>query len=79
MMTLIAKRKRAFRGETEVRVQHRSLIVEVRPYTVFVRQKGRRIGYEVDWESIFCLAVKKFAAKVRADKLQRKGIYRDCN
>ena len=78
-MTAIAQRKTVMRGETETRVQHRSLIVEVRPYTVFVRQKGRRIGYEVDWESIFCLAVKKFAAKVRADKLQRKGIYRDCN
>ena len=62
-MTLIAKRKTRFRGETEVRVQHRSLIVEVRPYTVFVRQKGRRKGYECDWESIFILAATKAAAK----------------
>ena len=67
-MTLIAKRKTRFRGETEVRVQHRSLIVEVRPYTVFVRQKGRRIGYEVSWESIFVLGAAKEAERVRAER-----------
>ena len=71
-MTLIAKRKSVMHGETEVQVQHRSLIVEVRPFTVFIRQKERRTGYEESWESIFIRAAQKAAERARAERKARK-------
>ena len=73
-MTLIAKRKSVMRGETAVQIQKRELIVEIRPCTVFIRQKGRRTGYEVSWESIYILGAAKEAERARAErKAKRKG------
>lgn len=64
-MTAIAKRKTIVRAETDASFRGRFLMVELRPFTVFIREKGRRKGYEVDWESIYGLGAKKAAEEAR--------------
>ena len=69
-MTLIANRKTIIRGETSVCYQRRPLIVTLRPYSLEIREKGRRKSFAVDYESIFSLGAKKAA---QAEREARKG------
>ena len=72
-MTAIAKRKTICRTETAASFQGRALVIELRPYTVLIRQKGLRRGFELDWESVFSLAVKKAVAAEREQRKAKKG------
>ena len=53
-------------------IRKRPLMVELRPYTVVIREKGRRAGYEVSWESVYLLGAAKAADARRADRLLRR-------
>ena len=72
-MTAIAKRKTIIRAETSTTIQHRPLIVTLGPYSLTIREKGRRKGYAVDWESIFVLGATKEADRQRAERKAKRG------
>lgn len=67
-MTPLTKRKTIVRAETATIVRGRALMIELRPYSVVIRQKGRRVGYEVDWESVYSMAAKKAAEKLQEER-----------
>jgi hypothetical protein len=71
-MTAIAKRKTICRAETSALVRKRPLMIELRPHTVFIREKGRRAGYEVSWESVYLLGAAK-AAEQRREARKHRG------
>ena len=71
-MTAIIKRKTILRAETSASFRGRPLLIELRPYAVFIREKGRRKGFEVDWESIFSLGAKKAAEQSRQERKAKK-------
>jgi hypothetical protein len=67
-MTAIAKRKTVIRAETSARIRGRALMIELTPYTVKLREKGRRATYETSWEAVYWQAVKKAAEERRATR-----------
>ena len=56
------------RRETSAIVQRRPLVIEIRAHTVYLRLKGVRWGYELDYESIWMLGAKKAAAQARLER-----------
>ena len=71
-MTCIAKRKTIVRAETGALYRGRPLMIELRPYSVYIREKGRRSGYEAPWEAIYEMAAKLRARQTAAEKRQSK-------
>lgn len=71
-MTALAKRKTVIRAETSATMtcagQRRPIMIELTPYTVRLREKGRRKWFETSWEAVFWQAVKKYAEEVRREK-----------
>ena len=55
------------RRETCAVVQRKTLVIELRAHTAYLRLKGARWGYEVDYQSIWLLGGKK-AADSAADR-----------
>jgi hypothetical protein len=49
------------RRETCAVVQRKPLVIELRAHTAYLRLKGARWGYEVDYQSIWLLGAKKAA------------------
>jgi len=72
-MISIENRKTKLRFETSIAVRGRAICVEVTPYTVIVREKGRRQKYEVQWDSVYWLAVKVLVDARRREKKARKS------
>lgn len=70
-MTRLEEESRLVR-ETGVFLKQRPLVVELSARIVRIRPKGARWGYEVDYESIFALGVRKAAEKERAERVARK-------
>lgn len=68
-MNLIADRNSKMGGETSVRVQRRSLVVEIFPWGVEIWQKGRQKSYYVRWGAIYLLG----AEKARIERKAAKG------
>lgn len=71
-MTAIAKRKTICRAETSALVRKRPLMIELRPHSVYIREKGRRAGYVVSWESVYLLGAAKAAEQRRLMRKQRR-------
>jgi len=75
-MSHLSKRKTRLQFETAATVQGRGICVEIKPYTVILREKRKRKGYEISWEAIFWQAAKIEAERARAErKLRRKNKY----
>lgn len=60
------------RRETSAIVQRKALVIEIRPHTVYLRLKGARWGYEVDYQSIWLLGAKKAAEQARIERQNRR-------
>jgi len=71
-MTALAKRKTVMRAETSTTVRQRPLMIELTPYTVKLREKGRRQWVELSWESAYILACQKEADRLRGEKKPRR-------
>jgi hypothetical protein len=72
-MTL-AKRKTRLVFEVSGAARGRALIIEAKPYVAVLREKGRRMRYEITWESIYWLAAKAAAEEARAARKQKRGL-----
>jgi hypothetical protein len=68
-MTLATK---PVRRETAVTYRGRPLIVEVRPWGVILREKGRRLGVPVDYRAIYEFGFKIMARAAEKEKQQQK-------
>jgi hypothetical protein len=66
-MTRIATRKTHLQFEVDTMVRGRTLVVIPSAYTVHIREKGKRKGYEASWEAIYWLG-----AKIAADNAKRE-------
>lgn len=62
------------RRETDASHRWRPLVVEIGATTMRIRQKGRRHFFEVDYESVFSLAAKKEAQRIREEKKQKRKL-----
>ncbi len=60
------------RRETCAVVQRKPLVIELRAHTVYLRLKGARWGYEVDYQSIWVLGAKKAAEQLRIERQNRR-------
>lgn len=60
------------RRETCAVVQRKPLVIELRAHTVYMRLKGARWGYEVDYQSIWVLGAKKAAEQLRIERQNRR-------
>jgi len=60
------------RRETCAVVQRKPLVIELRAHTVYMRLKGARWGYEVDYQSIWVLGAKKAAELIRIERQNRR-------
>lgn len=60
------------RRETCAVVQRKPLVIELRAHTAYLRLKGARWGYEVDYESMWLLGAKKAAEEAVVDKQKRR-------
>lgn len=58
-MTDLAKRKTRLRFKTSAVIRGRNIIIEAEPHILKVREAGRRFTYELSWEAVYWLAVKK--------------------
>ena len=58
--------------ETFARVQGRTLVVRLDRHTIYVRQKGRRWGYSLDYEVLYSVGAKLEDKRRRAEKAERK-------
>ena len=56
------------RRETSTVVQRKPLVIELRAHTVYMRLKGARWGYEVDYQSMWVLGAKKAAEQLRMER-----------
>lgn len=63
------------RRSTDVRVAgSRPISVELRePGILVLRERGRRVGYEVSIAACYVLGAKLYAAKVAQEKLEKKN------
>jgi hypothetical protein len=68
-MTRLLHRKTKARYLVESVVRGRPLCVELAPYSVIVREKGRRRSYEISWDSIFWLGANISAEAARRARL----------
>lgn len=64
------------RRETCAVVQRKPLVIEVRAHTAYLRLKGARWGYEVDYQSIWLLGAKKAAEQALVDRQNRRNMRR---
>jgi len=62
-MTELAKRKTKLRFVTAAEIRGRKVVIEAEPYLLRVREQGRRYSYELSWEAVYWLAVKKAVQK----------------
>lgn len=60
------------RRETCAVVQRKPLVIELRAHTAYLRLKGARWGYEVDYQSIWLLGAKKAAEAALAERQKRR-------
>lgn len=58
--------------ETAATYRWLPLIVEIGATTLRIRPKGKRLFYEVDFESIYSLGAKKEAERLRQEKKQKR-------
>lgn len=58
-MTDLATRKTKLRFATSATIKGRQLVIEAEPHIVRIREKGLRHSYEISWEAIYWLAIKK--------------------
>lgn len=70
-MTRVTTDSRVLR-ETCAIVQRKPLVIELRAHTVYLRLKGARWGYEVDYQSIWLLGAKKAAEQARIERQNRR-------
>lgn len=47
-------------------------MIELRAHAVYLRLKGARWGYEVDYQSIWVLGAKKAAEQLRIERANRR-------
>ena len=59
-------RKTRIVAQTECVLRKRPLVIEITPYTVILREKGKRERYEVSWEYVYYRAAER-AAQVKRD------------
>ena len=71
-MTRITSSSRV-RRETCAVVQRKPLVIELRPHTAYLRLKGARWGYEVDYQSVWLLGAKKAAEQARIERQNRRN------
>lgn len=66
---------RTIRRESTVTHRGRPLVLIVPPTcdVLLIREKGRRTAYELDILSAFSVGAKLAAARLRAEKLARRG------
>ena len=50
----------------------RPIVIKVTPCGVELRQKGRRTGYDLDWEAAYLIAVKAHVDRLRREKAAAK-------
>ena len=60
------------RRETCTVIQRKPLVIELRGHTAYLRLKGARWGYEVDYQSIWLLGAKKAAEAALAERQRRR-------
>ena len=58
--------------ETCAVVQRKLLVIELWAHTVYLRLKGARWGYEVDYQCIWVLGAKKAAEQLRIERQNRR-------
>lgn len=60
------------RRETCAVVQRKPLVIELRAHTAYMRLKGARWGYEVDYQSIWLLGARKAAEEALIEKQKKR-------
>ena len=60
------------RRETCAVVQRKPLVIELRAHTAYLRLKGVRWGYEVDYQSIWLLGAKQAAEAALVERQYRR-------
>jgi len=70
-MTRLTRDSRV-RRETFAVVQRKPLVIELRAHTAYLRLKGARWGYEVDYQSIWLLGARKAAEQARIERQNRR-------
>lgn len=58
--------------ETAAMYRWRPLVVEIGAHSMRIRLKGKRLFYSIDYESIYSLAGKKEAERIRAERKAKK-------
>ena len=71
-MAKLANRKTRLAFETDAQFRGRALVVTCEPFTLVIREKGRRHGLPVSWHSIYTLAAMQEANRKRSEKLAAK-------
>jgi hypothetical protein len=66
-MTRLTRDSRV-RRETCAVVRRKPLVIELRSHTAYLRLKGARWGYKVDYQSIWLLGAKKAAEQARVER-----------
>ncbi len=72
-MSKLSARETRLTLETSATFRGRQIIAQIHPLTVTVREKGRRMRYEVSWEGIFVLAAKLAAERLRQERKAKNG------
>jgi hypothetical protein len=70
-MTRLAADSR-LRRETCAVIQRKPLVIELRACTAYMRLRGARWGYEVDYQSMWLLGAKKAAEAALAERQKRR-------
>jgi len=65
-------RKTRIVAQTECVLRKRPLVIEITPYTVILREKGRRERYEVSWGYVYYRAAERAASAKRDAKKKEK-------
>lgn len=64
---------RVVRRETPAFVRNRALVIELHPWGVRVKEKGRRSGYDVPYRAIFEQGAKLKANDIRRAKAEERA------
>jgi hypothetical protein len=64
------------RRQTWAAFRGRTLVIELGPHTIKIREKGRRYAYEVSYEQIFRLGAENAARQRREEKVTARKMKR---
>lgn len=64
------------RRATPASVRNRPIVIELHPWGVRVKEKGRRFGYDISYQQLYTVGAKLKADEVRREKAAAKAAKR---